>query len=244
MEVYNQLTIIICLYNAEEYIDNVVNNIFEAPPKSEIIIVEEYSENQVIPEIILRTKSKRKVITYQKSIHENKGVSFSRNIALSLSTKMYVLNIDQDDSVIFNSQSLSNNADVLAFKVNILRDGKLYKEKIRWRSAKYWKLKMLLFAPPRIGAVIISKDLILRAGGFKENMKGGEEWLLFWEMFSEQFNLSFSDDLTVIRRVHGSNESLVNRNNRLTSLYRVVKKNTSTIEYIGYRILKYIKYGW
>lgn len=154
------LSIIVPVYNVEDYIIECVKSLLEVPiEKKEIIIINDGSTDSSINKLLELNSSCIKIIN-----QKNSGLSAARNTGLNNAKGEYILFIDSDDFII-NSQSIAemlytaqkNNLDVITgngyvyysqynkypiFKDmdnldNLLMDGKMFlKESIQRKSFK------------------------------------------------------------------------------------------------------------
>ncbi len=92
-----KISVIICCYNTEKYVEKCINSILNQTYQNiEIIIVEDHSTDNT-KEKLLTYKSNPKVRILMNE--QNKGLSYSRNRALEIATGDYIGYIDSDDYV-------------------------------------------------------------------------------------------------------------------------------------------------
>lgn len=120
-----KISVIVPVYNVEKYIEKCLNSLFEQTyPNLEIIIVDDASKDhskEIIKKLI-EGKSNAFLIENK----ENKGLSYTRNVALQKATGDYIGYIDSDDYVEPNYyESLMNSrneidADIVVCDMNII----------------------------------------------------------------------------------------------------------------------------
>jgi glycosyltransferase involved in cell wall biosynthesis len=98
-----KLSIIIPVYNVEQYIEKCVRSLLDQDLPSndyEIIVVNDGSPDNS-RDVVLKLATQFNNIVFIEQ--ENKGVSLARNAAIDLATGQYLLFIDPDDYVVANS---------------------------------------------------------------------------------------------------------------------------------------------
>lgn len=94
----DKISIIVCAYNTEKYISKCLDSILNQNFKNiEIMIVNDKSDDVTKSIIEEYTKKDSRIVFIDNN--ENKGLSYSRNIALKKSTGNYIGYIDSDDYV-------------------------------------------------------------------------------------------------------------------------------------------------
>ena len=90
-------SVIIPVYNAEKTLSRCLDSLVaQIPNNAEIILVNDGSTDGS-EEIALRYAENHRNIVYHR--HENSGVSYTRNVGLSLASGEYILFVDSDDYV-------------------------------------------------------------------------------------------------------------------------------------------------
>lgn len=93
-----KISIIVCVYNTEKYIEKCIDSILNQTYKNiELVIVNDCSVDNSISIIKEKQKSDKRIVLIDNK--ENKGLSYSRNIALEKSTGDYIGYIDSDDYI-------------------------------------------------------------------------------------------------------------------------------------------------
>lgn len=114
-----KFSVIIPVYNCEEYIENCLESIInQSYKKIEIIVVDDGSTDNTL-KIVNKMKEKDSRI---QIIHQsNSGVSVARNVGLSVATGEYVHFVDADDTICNDLYEYANgifekeNVDVIRF---------------------------------------------------------------------------------------------------------------------------------
>lgn len=139
------LSIIITVYNGEEYIERLLSSIFECNTKNmsklEIIIVDDGSKDNSL--------SICKDLTYKynqiRVFHQkNGGIASARNLGLSQAKGEYVTFCDQDDSVVkgympFLETMENSGSDVLISNYFTRLEDKVVKKEVITKSGLYEK---------------------------------------------------------------------------------------------------------
>ena len=93
----NKISVIVCAYNVQNYVQKCLNSLLNQTYKPlEIIVVEDGSTDSTW-EILKSYQKNPQIQLYQNS--ENKGLSYSRNYALTKCSGQYIGYIDADDYV-------------------------------------------------------------------------------------------------------------------------------------------------
>ena len=128
-----KLSIVIPLYNAERYIEDTINTIYEANSIEdvcfELLLVNDGS-NDKTNEICRELQKAHDNICYLEK--KNEGIASARNEGLKAAQGKYVTFVDQDDMLIdgykrYLDSLEHSNADFLMSNVTVLKDGILTK---------------------------------------------------------------------------------------------------------------------
>ena len=97
------LSIIMPVYNAEEFIIECLNSIVcQLLPNTELIIVDDFSTDNsktILIEYLNELEPEKSKLIKLISLKENKGVGYTRTVAISNSCGKYICSIDPDDMV-------------------------------------------------------------------------------------------------------------------------------------------------
>ena len=123
-----KISIIIPVYNGEEYILNCINNILQQTYNNiEIIVVNDGSTDSTKEVLKGIDKRDNRIKIINK---ENTGVSDSRNVGINVSTGDYIAFLDSDDKLVKNAieelvKNLNENfVDVILFGFSVIGDKK------------------------------------------------------------------------------------------------------------------------
>lgn len=240
------ISIVIPLYNKESEIINTLKSIFNQTYQNyEIIIVNDGSTDNSVAKIREFTDDNRLRIINKK----NGGVGSARNEGISNAKYEYISFIDADDE--WMPDYLATQVDLIekfpqcavfstGYKLRN-RDNKESLAKIAYNVIKFNKDKGLFknyfvlasrSNPPLwTSSIVVRKDAINSIGGFKENVKSGED-LLAWAHLACRYGIAHNKNVLAIYRTGYSNprpperidivgkelESLLSNNRRIPSL--------------------------
>ncbi|MFR7590524.1 MAG: glycosyltransferase family 2 protein [Longibaculum sp.] len=122
-----ELSIIIPMFNAEQYLNDLFSTISNFDNRLvEIILVDDGSNDQTFNLCKEFQKGKKNIKVYH---NDNHGVSFTRNFGISKSKGKYLMFVDADDLLLNKSENIilkaiSNykNADMIIFSKNFKND--------------------------------------------------------------------------------------------------------------------------
>ena len=188
------VSVIIPCFNQAQFISDAINSVLKQTYKNiEIIVVDDCSKDNSKNIINEFCNQNNNIIFIQNK--ENKGVIYSRNIAIDSAKGDYILPLDGDDII---EQSYIEKA------VKILNEnskiGIVY-SKARMFGAinKNWDLpeynkENILFGNCIFNCALFRKSDFIKAGKYKEYMKDGAEdwdlWLSFIELGIEPYRIN------------------------------------------------------
>ncbi|MBL1233292.1 MAG: glycosyltransferase family 2 protein [Vicingaceae bacterium] len=204
-----KVSILIPLYNAEQYIAETIDSIFKQTYENiEIIIVDDGSTDNSYE--IAKTYASEKVKVFQQ---ENKGGCAARNKALELSTGEYIVFFDADDIMykdkiknqielvekygddyIYSSQWISftgNTPTVFPHKTVIDKD---FDSPIDWLSTSW------LNKSGAVGIWLTPKKLIEQAGKWNETLKVNQDGEYFFRVLLKSKGVKFTDNAYLFYR--------------------------------------------
>lgn len=157
-----KVSIIIPVYNVENYIDKCLNSVVNQSYKNiEVIIVNDgscdNSEN-----IINKYLDKYSFIKYYKK--ENGGLSSARNYGLEKSNGDFVLFIDSDDYIevdmvnILINKAINDDMDIVSCNLNFIYDNKIVKSN-NYKYLTNDSTKLFLITPPMIPCKLYKRSL-------------------------------------------------------------------------------------
>ncbi|SFD17650.1 glycosyltransferase family 2 protein [Algibacter pectinivorans] len=216
-------SVVIPLYNKEDYIENTLNSVLNQNYKNfEIVIINDGSTDRSI-DVVKRFLDSRIKIFNQK----NKGLSNARNSGIKHAKYEYIAFLDADDlwcedylMCIFNLIKHQPSSEVLATGVKVLRPKQkanlsttAFKPNQIQIVSNYFSLKKNIFGP---SALVIKKSVFKNIGAFNETIKYGEEEDFFIRCFLK-YNITFYK----VKRIY----YLRGFNNQLTSPNSSIKRN-------------------
>ncbi len=201
------LSIIVPVYNTEEYIEECIRSITQnSEPYVEILLIDDGSTDRS-PAICKEYVQKDCRIHYFRQ--ENKGVSAARNHGLALAKGRWILFVDADDTI--NGDTVQNvlkversDADVTVFKCPFLKERK---KKIRVQAKTAEELCLAAigmedYSTKWFGAVfscvwgkLYSREFLQRNNiRFPEEIVMGEDLLFNCTVYSRISNVLFVPD--------------------------------------------------
>lgn len=169
-----RFSIIVPVYNVEEYLQGCIDSILANDcSECEIILVDDGSTDGVCPEICDRNAAKHPGLI--RVIHqENQGLGGARNTGLEAAKGEYVLFVDSDDTIdprtlqILNARVEETHADIYSFNL-YSHDGKGKQELIQVAPSREEPFSLaecpeFLFALPAAWARLWRRDLFINTG--------------------------------------------------------------------------------
>lgn len=184
-----QLSIIIPVFNGEDYIERAVNSIYqESISEIEIIIVDDGSTDRTFElcQMLALNRTNISVLT-----QSNRGVSIARNKGLSRAAGDYIWFVDADDYIEPNTISCvlkiakESNLDLLQFGFNIISAKNNVAKSLRVKGSKILPFPEYLSEGYFKGVLwqsLIKKSCIDGAV-FSDNVRLGEDGLFFMSIF-------------------------------------------------------------
>jgi len=194
------ITVIIPVYNGEEFISEAINNVLgQNYPALEIIVINDGSTDNT--ESVVKNLDADLRYLYIK----NQGPSFARNQGISYSTGDYIAFLDADDLFPENNLSILSEELVQNTEVDIVRGyAQLMKKNLL--SGVYETEGDPRFSfPAFIGAALYRKEVFDKIGLFDTSLHFGED--SDWYMRATELNvrMKWLDQVTLFVRRHGKN---------------------------------------
>lgn len=227
----NKITVIVPMYNTEEYIERCIRSIMEQTYKNlEIIIVNDGSTDKSLDICKkLQKDDNRIVIVNQK----NKGVGEARNRGIDVATGDFISFVDSDDTMDKNfykeliATQLVTGADIVVANVNCIDDNNQFfpygNNNLLKNYNKEEFIKLLLNF--KIGNAVwgkLFKQECIRNLKFKD-IKINEDFIFFWDVVKKSTNFSIN--------FNARYNYYINTNGSLTKK-EFTKENMSMIEHI------------
>lgn len=125
-----KISVIVPVYNVEKYLKRCLDSLWsQTYPNIEYIFVEDCSTDSSKKILLKEIKNKNNVILIENK--KNKGLSYSRNIALEKATGDYIGYIDSDDYIESNyyeslmNSALENNSDIVVCGLKTIQGKKI-----------------------------------------------------------------------------------------------------------------------
>ncbi len=256
----SKISIIIPLYNTENYVEDCVNSILnQSGVETEIIIIDDNS-NDKGPSKVKKLQEKYDNIVFINNIN-SKGVSGARNTGISKATGEYIVFLDSDDVLLDNSLTIRKeylfsskhkvvSADFVQFtnapdidNTGYFR-GKLINHKLESQCyntfilddpiAFYLKYFCLIWT----GTLMVNRDHLLSVGFFDENITHGEDEEL-WYRLCDGITVGFlSDKVAGYRMRDGSATTNVHKKYRGACELRLKQLKSLSLSRESTKLLK------
>lgn len=240
-----EFSVVMPFHNATEYVKSALESVLNQSCHDwEIVAVDDGSTDDTLR--ILREFETRcsKIRVFQHDGALNKGVSASRNLAISKSKGNWIALLDADDiwypeKLKRESQIINSFPDVVliyskAKRINEIPDNDLPDNSIYGSGEEGEKKdafrKLLPGFFTSTSAVTFKKDSFLKCGGFNENMRFAEDTLLFHQIM-EHGNVYCIDEILGAHRIHKSSTvAKAPREQRITSRFIVYEQLISKVK--------------
>lgn len=210
-------SIIIPLYNKENFIENTIKSVLNQTfTDFEIIVIDDCSTDESLSKLTLIENDKIQIIKHTK----NKGLSASRNTGIKIAKSKYVVFIDADDT--WNSYFLSEIKKLILTFPNAGIFGTNYQEK--YKDGLHILIKKnIRFSKNEIGliddfykanlkqpiycysSVAFKKEVFDKVGYFDENITFGED-TDFNIRVNYRYKLAYSNKICVNYLVFSENQ--------------------------------------
>ncbi len=215
-----ELSILMLAYNSQDYIKKAIKSLLnQSFTNFELIIIDDHSIDNTV-EIINSFNDKR--ICYVLN-NENKGIVYSRNLALKIAKGNFLAFFDSDDVAHPNKfqkqiEFLKKNKNYGFVGTSVILIDKNDHEIGRWKlNASHKKiLPQMIFNNYFVNSsVVFYKDMV-KGFSFPENLEIGEDYLLWWWLARKTSALNISDYLTSYRQ---HEKSIMHQNNNGVKFY-------------------------
>lgn len=206
------VSVIIPCYNGENYLAEAIQSIRnQSQPVFEIIVVDDGSDIPV-ESLELTDKSSLRIVRQQ-----NKGQGSALNLGLTLALGTHVAFLDHDD--IWDREKnkrqtrLARDSDVVIGQVinEWIKDGITYKRQHMGNARIF-------------GACLFRKDVFTTIGPIVQDHQIHEviDW---WSRAGNKLSIDYSNNVDLIRRIHGENQTLQKAHLDRAHLLRRVREN-------------------
>lgn len=135
-----KISIIVPVYNSEEYLSKCLDSLVnQTLTNIEIILIDDKSEDKS-KEIISKYCCKYRERIIPIFLEKNMGQGYARNIGICKANGEYIIFVDSDDYIdlemceILYSKAKEKDFDIVCFDINKIIDGKLKKQKLQYDS--------------------------------------------------------------------------------------------------------------
>lgn len=226
-----KITVIVPMYNAEEYIERCIRSIMEQTYKNlEIVIVNDGSQDNSL-DICKRLQKRDNRIIIINQV--NMGVSKARNNDLDVATGDFISFVDSDDTIKENfydeliATQIVTNADIVVANVKCIDDNNQFfpygnNNLIKnYNKEKFIKMLLNFKIGNAVWGKLFKQDCIKNLK-FK-NIKINEDFIFFWDAINKSTNFSIN--------FNAQYNYYININGSLTKK-KFTKENMSMIEHI------------
>ena len=173
------VTALIAVYNGEKYIDRAIQSVLaQHRPADELIVVDDGSTDGTAEAIQQYGSSLRYVR------QDNKGVSVARNVGIRLAKSSWVAFLDHDDQWLPNKLDRQMAILEATPSASVCYSGYWFHGLTGAPIRKHWPLnrqwpdsRIRNPFPPSVA--VVRRSALLALGGFREDLRGCEDWDLF-----------------------------------------------------------------
>lgn len=213
---YDLISVIIPVYNNENYFERCIKSVIEQTYfNTEIIIINDCSIDNV-ENIILKYKELDKRIKYYKNT-KNEGVGYTRNLGISKSQGKYLYFLDSDDYIEKNCLEVlhSNINEDNSFSCML----KGFKEVNGIRNnTQRTKEELDLLQSPSVDIRLFNKSVIVDNNISFSNLKIAEDLEFIFKVILINNSVSYVDEALYTYVVHSDSSLQSNTQNQLDTL--------------------------
>ena len=223
-----ELSIIIPLYNAENYLSKAIDSLLaENIDDMEIIIIDDFSEDNSLKVANEYAKRYKNIFVLQN--FKTKGVSGARNTGIELSRGKIVGFLDSDDFIYSNSlkkklETLKNDTKIdivhSTLKFVGINDEYLDVEVSTRRAITY---KDCLYGNPASFNTLLFRRKVLGYLKFDENLSNGEDWLAFAKVLENGLTSTYVAEAQSAYRIHDNSTIIKNFDTHEEKLFSVIE---------------------
>lgn len=197
---------IIPVFNSVNTLERAVKSLLDQIEIDEILLIDDGSFDGSF-ELELKMERENRIIkllTHPNRI--NKGASSSRNLGLQYCKNEWVQFLDSDDELLPNK--IKNNFNYINGNTSFLVGNSFYVKNDKKFKRHYWKNKYLGLIVTRLGNTCSNlwrKELLLKIGGWNENLSSSQEYDLIFRLVQLNSNISFCPEyLSIIYEIPDS----------------------------------------
>lgn len=208
-----RISVIMPLYNAEQFVKKAIESILQQSFKDfELILIDDCATDNTLDVVSSIKSSKIKIVNNEK----NSGIAYSRNKGLELADGQYIALMDDDDLTVpnrFETQigylETHNDIDVIGGRHCIIdqRDQIIRTCREPLNNPQYIRADMMLYDSIANGSAMIRNDFLKENQiKYQENCLGMEDYR-FWIDCSVRGKVTNLSDILLYWRNSGSNET-------------------------------------
>lgn len=223
METSPFFSVVIPLYNAEQYIEETITSVLRQKDSDwELIVVNDGSTDHSMERISTLQDKRIRIVSIS-----NSGVSCARNIGIREARGKYIAFLDSDD--VWDSDHLTRAHLYLSQHENSAWYSSRYVMGIDVRCLSHTTAPTLIEEQPYFGTpslYVHSSTVILKADNakallplFPENMRNAEDWAA-WSTYANHYPLiAFTETQDVLYRQHAGSVTANSEEDALSRLY-------------------------
>lgn len=216
------ISVVMCVYNNEEFISDAIESVLaQTLSNIELIIVNDGSTDRT--EKIIKSFQDNRIRYFRQA---NKGASAARNFALNASKGKYIAIIDSDDICFKNRleiqyEFLKSNPDYILVGSNALYVDSEGNEICITKLNEDWNtIEKMKYENPFIhSSVLFVREAAFKAGLYPIEIKIGED-LLFFSRLKKYGKMANLSDILVKYRINPSGASL--RDGRIKAVLKKI----------------------
>lgn len=190
-----KISIIICTFNSEKYLNNCLRSLFiKNNSNYEIVVIDDKSDDKTLK--ILK-KWKKKFTHFQLiPLKKNRGISYCRNFGIKKTNGEYISFCDSDDfysqnslSLMLKNVNLFNENDLFLFNHNVrfnLSKKIFSKSKLSNNKNLSYALQLNKSVTPytrwNVWSLLIKKSFLIKNNIFFENLDQNEDWVFNFKL--------------------------------------------------------------
>jgi glycosyltransferase involved in cell wall biosynthesis len=222
----HDLTIVIPVYNGQDFIEAVIHNALNVPGITTDVLVMDDGSQDGTAEICQKLAEKHKNLHFFQQ--KNRGAGRARNALIPLCTGLYTYFIDADD--VFDAERLAkavkearkrdNDLYFMQYKIEHYEKkkvlGMLDKDQAAWKNFRNAKShdelrKMVAPLVPHTWTHLVKTELLHDANLFFGPSKVGNDILFHWESVLAAKNIGYGEYAVCTYRLFEQREQLSNR---------------------------------
>lgn len=224
-----EISVVIPLYNKEEYITECLESVICQSKKGfEVIVIDDGSTDNSLIRVRNFADSRIRILT-----QKNSGPGIARNLGIENATAKYIAFLDADDiwspnhlDEIMAIWSVYPGAGAVSTTIQVIKEQppRLMKAKRSrvFRKVDYFKEAAVKTSIVHTSAASVRKEVIKKIGGFK-NRRNGED-IEMWARIALHYDIVVSKNVTVGYRLVSSGLSETARVANNSANYKLPKK--------------------